>query len=154
MPNISNTAAGGAVLASAQVLNRTHTVITTVTFGEDGGQFATTPVQGLPEVYINIFQFPEYNDGTTLHPSRNYLAWRPVFLMSANITVPSVAGLTFDEWLPAAAPQLLVTSTPNIYRLTTGGVAAIAVEFDTSGGVAVGNQGEDRVIISISASQG
>ena len=150
MPNIATPAAGGAVVAAAQVLKRLNVILTAENFG---GRQAITDISGAPKIYVNLFQYPEYDSGLVVHPSRPWISWRVVGKLAINIDPPDDPLLINDNWVPLTEPRLLLTGLPSAFMLPGGGLSAVAIEFDTSAQADAGDQGADRVLVSISASE-
>lgn len=179
MPAIqTNPAAGGQITASAQVLNRKILIIkgdpavpSMGFFGAaaagvtaDGGfrEATITQVNNLPEIVFNLFLYPFYDDGVTNYRARNFLEWRPVFRMPPdldgdNATLP-YAGTSTADWIPFCAPMLLTVGIPITYKACCRGAAEVAVEVRVplapiAPVASQDSQGQDRVVVSISASQ-
>ena len=178
MPVVETTpAAGGQVVASAQVLNRRILIIKgdpavpsmgffgPADLGTADGGFRTetiTVVNNLPEITFNVFLYPFYDDGVTEYRARNFLEWRPVFRMppdglGTNVT-NQYRGLATDDWIPFCSPMLLPIGVPVVYKASGFGVKEVAIEVRVPLAPeapieATDDQGQDRVVLSITASQ-
>lgn len=167
MPATETTPAAGAqVFASAQVLNRRVLIIkggpdlgffTMDSFGPDfDGGFrdeTITPVNNLPEIAFNLFLLPSYDRGDVVFRARNYLQWRPVFRMPPD-TFPEDVGTASQDWVPFCSPMLLLPGTPVVFPACCIGVEEVAVEVRVPAEFEPeADQGQDRVVVSITASQ-
>lgn len=162
MPTDTSPAAGAGIIAAAQVLDRRNIIVKEGTFGAAAGDAniynralrtsTTLYVGNLPEIYISLLQFPEYDRVDFVFQARNYIAWRAVAINPGTLH-PAFALLTSDSFVPLTTPQLLPVGEPIFFQLCCAGVETIALEFDTSAEVPAADQGEDRVIVTMSASQ-
>jgi len=161
MPTDTSPAAGAGTIAAAQVLDRRNIIVKEATFGAPTGNTTnsgavrtstTLYVGNLPEIYISLLQFPEYDRSDFVFQARNYIAWRAVAI-NPGTPHPAFALLTSDSFVPLTTPQLLPVGEPIFFKLCCAGVETIALEFDTSAEVPAADQGEDRVIVTMSASQ-
>jgi len=161
MPTDLDPAAGAGIIAAAQVLERRNIIVKEATFGASAGDATnsgavrtstTLYVGNLPEIYISLLQFPEYDRVDFVFQARNYIAWRAVAI-NPGTPHPAFALLTSDSFVPLTTPQLLPVGEPIFFQLCCAGVETIALEFDTSAEVPAADQGEDRVIVTMSASQ-
>jgi hypothetical protein len=174
MPSTDTTPADGvSTSAAAQVLNRRVLIIRSAAnylrFG--GGGFSPgsggtstelrditiTQVNNLPKLYINLYLFPEYDDGLVVYSARTVIQWRPVFQMPPAPALPSgfdMPGIVSGEWLPLAAPMILPVAVPIVYAFNGAGIEQVAIEIRLDQ-EELGDEpvvGQDRVMFSISAS--
>lgn len=162
MPSTQTTPSDGvSTIAAAQLLKRKNLIVKTATFApsdavaSNGLSLRTntvTQVLNLPEAQVTLFLFPTYDRGDFVFVARNFIEWRVVGQMPPDI-IPDTPGVSSGQWLPITVPQALPIGAPVRVTLPRGGWQALAIEFDTSNGVPDPNQGEDRVIIDISASE-
>lgn len=181
MPAVETSpAAGGQIVASAQVLNRRILVVKggaeapveMNSFGPaglgtaDGGfrEATITQVNNLPEIAFNLFLYPFYDRGDVTFRARNYLEWRPVFRMppdlDGNNATNQYAGIATADWIPFCSPMLMPVGAPVTFKACCIGVQEVAVEVRVpvspattpinTEGLPVG---QDRIVLSITASQ-
>lgn len=140
--------------AAAQSLVMEPIVVVNNEFGLANDQIRESTfvtVRGLPWIRVQLYLYPEYNRGDFTFLARNYLQWRAVGVIPSSL-VPTVPNLVAGQMVPLTTPQLLPIGQPISYWIQAGGVYGIAIEIDTSAGVAGGNQGRDLVLIASSAS--
>lgn len=153
MPSGYTPDVGVATPAAAQSLVQEPFVVVSNTFGAADDQIreqSFVTVRGLPWVRIQLFLYPEYDRGDFTFAARNYLQWRAVGTIPSSL-IPAVSGLT-NSMIPLTTPQILPVGQPIDYWIRAGGLYAVAIEIDTSSGVAMANQGRDLVLIATSAS--
>lgn len=171
--NLTEPASGGNQIAAAQVLKRFNVIVEYDAFANSAAGYPQPPPQAapvgvtrratelyigaLPEVFITLLLHPQYDRGDFVFEARNYLSWRVVGVNPGDVFGPTTGtvfpGLTDPAWLPITTPQLLPVGEPIHFKLPCGGVESIAIEMDTTSGEAAANQGQDRVVITMSASQ-
>lgn len=173
MPAIPNPSAGGSVNASAQVLFQREVVLPSTltwsskqsTYGQSipsfGAEDLPIRISGVPSVRVNILLYPEYDTGLGVYRARNYIAWRligvipPVRPREYPGLIPSalVGPLlsTVVRYTPLTAPQQLPVGVPISAEIPVGGPLGLLVQFNTESGTAAADQGEDLVLMSISA---
>ena len=160
----TTTGAGSEVVASAQALQSVTTIVRAQAgyadfgplSGSSGGSLrdiTTLSVANLPRIWINVFLFPEYDRGDTVFRARNFLEFRPVFRMPS-ADWPDVAGVARDGWLPLANPMIIPVGAPLTLSYCCTGIEEVAIEVRIPANPApAADQGEDRIIWSISGSQ-
>lgn len=160
----TTTGAGSEVVAAAQSLQSVTTIVRGQTgyaaFGplanSSGGSLrdmTTLYVANLPRVFINVFLFPEYDRGDAVFRARNFLEFRPVFRMPS-ASWPDIGGVARDGWLPLANPMIIPVGAPLTLSYCCAGIEEVAIEVRIpSSPSPAANQGEDRIIWSISGSQ-
>lgn len=181
MPVAETTPGSGAqVFASAQVLNRRILIVKGGSgvapsmgfFGPadlgtaDGGFRAATitQVSNLPEIAFNLFLFPFYDRGDVTYRARNYLEWRPVFRMPPDglglNETNQYRGVATQDWIPFCSPMLIPVGAPITFKACCIGVDEVAVEVRVPEDPAepINDDpalplGEDRIVLSITASQ-
>lgn len=144
---------GASAPAASQSLVQEPFVVTSNEFADANDPIREqtfVTVRGLPWVRVQLFLYPEYDRGDFIFAARNYLTWRAVGVIPSSLIAP-VPGL-IRSMVPLTTPQLLPVGQPIDYWIRAGGVYAISVEIDTSGGVPAANQGRDLVLIATSAS--
>ena len=171
-------ASGTQVFASAQVLNRRILIVKggaaeAITMGYFGpgdlgtsdGQFrptTITQVNNLPQIAFNLFLYPFYDRDDVEFRARNYLEWRPVFRMPPDALDLNLAreyrGMATENWIPFCSPMLIPVGVPITFKACCIGVQEVAIEvrvpLDPSPPINdAGDQGQDRLVVSITASQ-
>lgn len=174
MPGTEITPADGvSTSAAAQVLNRRVLIIRDAArylrFG--GGLFSpgangpsadvrsitATQVNNLPKLYINLYLFPEYDDGLVVYAARTVIQWRPVFQMPPAPALPpgfDMPGIVSEEWMPLSAPMILPVAVPIVFAVNGAGIEKVAIEIRLDQ-EELGDEpvvGQDRIMFSISAS--
>jgi hypothetical protein len=151
---------GSNVVASAQLLQRFNLVVFNDVFAHPGtgfeppaGNLTKIYIGSLPKVFISLLLFPQYDRGDFVFEARNYLSWR-VVAVNPGTAQPGFPDVTTNTYVPISTPQLLPVGQPIHFVLPNGGgVENIALEFDTTSEEPEINQGQDRVIVTMSASQ-
>jgi len=161
--------AGTEITASAQILQSVTTIIRDRTefpnFGPHGNAGGNNPsgaedlrnqtrliVSNLTDIFINVFLFPEYDRGDVVFRARNYLEWRPVFRMPS-AAWPDDVGVATELWLPLASPLIIPVGVPVTLQYCCTGIEEVAIEVRIPAITPPSDQGEDRIIWSISGSQ-
>jgi hypothetical protein len=168
MPSIdANPASGASVVATAQVLYRRLVIFKGVSnFGPNPGVVTnsattirtetTVAVNSLRTVMFHLFLFPQYFRTDVTFLARNTLAWRPVFQMPpdsyANGGTGSYVDVATNDWLPFCAPLLLPVGVPSMFEVPCGGAERVAIEVFAPDDVLPADQGQDQILVSISAS--
>jgi hypothetical protein len=113
-----------------------------------------TYVVGLPRIFVSILLFPEFDRGDFTFVARNCISWRVVGT-TGGLNQPGYLGVATNNYAPLTTPQLLPVGQPINFSLLAGGLISVAVEFDTTSCPAPLpiDQGYDRVIVTIAASQ-
>lgn len=155
--NMTEPAAGGNQVAAAQLLTRFNLIVEENTFaaGVLDSDFRTANqlyIGALPEVFITLLLYPQYDRGDFVFEARNYISWRVVGI-NPGAEATDFTGVLEDGWAPVTTPQLLPVGEPIHFKLPCGGLENIALEVDTTGGEPAANQGQDRLLITVSASQ-
>ncbi len=169
MPTTNTTPADGLqTSASAQVLNRRVFIIRNRNWyaefappSTDPAPFqvrldAAIPTQNLSSVYISLYLCPAYDRGDVVFQARTDLQWRPVFQMPPDVlptTDAELDDISTNNWLPLTAPAIVPVGIPIARRFSCLGAQAVSVEIRIGAGADEPDQGEDRLIISIGASQ-
>lgn len=166
----SNPGAGTEITASAQTLQSTATVIRANTqfanfgpVGDQGGGARTAAedlrnqtrliVSNLTDIFINVFQFPEYKRGDRTFRARNFLEWRPIFRMPS-AAFADETGVATELWLPLASPLIIPVGVPVTLQYCCTGIEEVAIEVRIPASPSpAADQGEDLIIWSISGSQ-
>jgi hypothetical protein len=150
--------AGSTSVAAGQTTNRYNLAIDDARFGLRLATFdirrrlTNTYVSGLPRIFVSVLQYPEYDRGDFTFVARNYIAWRVVGT-TGGANQPGYPLFASEDFLPLTTPQLLVVGQPVNFSLLAGGLESVSVEFDTTSGTPAADQGVDRIIVTISASQ-
>lgn len=151
-------AAGSTSVAAGQVTSRYNLTIDESKFGQGlvtvdvRRRQTNTYVSGLPKIYVNVLQYPEYDRGDFTFVARNYISWRVVGT-TGGANQPGFPNFASQDFLPLTTPQLLVVGQPTSFTLLGGGLESVSVEFDTTSGSPAADQGVDRIIVTITASQ-
>lgn len=149
--------AGQQAVAKAQAFRQKNYVVGTSSFAPGIGTKVqdTFPeqgifVRGLPSIRVQVYHYGVFNDGVANWAPRPWISWRVVGIIpSSSVTTQTNA---IDTWVPLSSPQMTSINNPVSIQIRPGGAYYVGIEFDTTGGVALANQGFDRLISSISAS--
>jgi len=150
--------AGSTVIAAGQVTSRYNLAIDTARFGrqlvtqDPRRSLTNTYVSGLPRIFVSMLLFPEFDRGDFTFSARPYLAWRVVGT-TAGSRQPGFTNFAAADFIPLTTPQLMPVGQPVSFSLAGGGLESVSVEFDTTSGTAANDQGFDRIIVTITASQ-
>lgn len=150
--------AGSSSVAAGQTTSRFNLALDTSRFGRQSfgddakRKLINTYVSGLPRIFISILQFPEFNRGDFVYAARPWIAWRVVGT-AAGDRQPGFPLLAAEDFIPITTPQLLVVGQPINFSLLAGGLESVSVEFDTTAAEPAINQGYDRIVLTITASQ-
>jgi len=159
MPSSSVTpGAGSTVIAAGQVTSRYNLAVDTSRFGrqlttqDPRRRLTNTYVNSLPRIYVSMLLFPEFNRGDFTFRARPYISWRVVGT-TAGERQPGFPFFAAEDFIPLTTPQLLPVGQPVSFHLPGGGLESVSVEFDTTSGMPANDQGLDRIIVTITASQ-
>lgn len=150
--------AGSSSVAAGQTTSRFNLALDTSRFGRISTtddlkrRTINTYVSGLPRIFISILQFPEFNRGDFTFVARPWIAWRVVGT-AAGDRQPGYPLFAAEDFIPITTPQLLIVGQPINFTMVAGGLESVSVEFDTTAQEPAVNQGFDRIVVSITASQ-
>lgn len=150
--------AGSTSVAAGQTTARFNLVIDTARFGIQAAtsdirrRTTNTYVSGLPRIFVSVLQYPEFNRGDFVFAARPWIAWRVVGTTGGE-RQPGYPLFASEDFLPLTTPQLVVTGQPVSFSLLAGGLESVSIEFDTTAQDPGPNQGVDRIVVTISASQ-
>lgn len=150
--------AGSTSVAAGQVTARFNLVLEVSRFGQQSFEddikrrTINTYVSGLPRIFISLMQYPSFNRGDFTFDARPWIAWRVVGT-AAGDRQPGFPLLAAEDFIAVTTPQLLPVGQPVNITLVGGGLESVSVEFDTTAGIPAINQGFDRVVLTITASQ-
>jgi len=162
---------GSSISASAQVLHSKNTIIgagaadgwttfaplSTTGAGALRDEVMAVLADNLQGIYVNAYQYPEYDRGDVVFPARISLEWRIVFSNPPDVKPPltgfvAAGGLPLYNWIPATPPMLLIPGVPVPFHVCCAGFSLVSIEVrDTDPDTDPAQQ--DRVVFSISASQ-
>jgi hypothetical protein len=151
--------AGNLAVGKGQAFRQRNYVVATSSFAPGVGP-RTPPsptfpeqgifVRGLPSIRLQVYHYGVYNDGIANWVPRPWISWRVVgYIPPGSVTTQTSA---IDTYVPLSSPQLTSINNPVSIQIRPGGAYYVGIEFDTTGGTPVANQGYDRILVSISAS--
>lgn len=124
-------------------------VETTPTFSS-GNLRGALGTEGMATARLQVFLYPQYATGLSTYLARNYITWR-VLGVAAGQRPVAYTGLTTVSAMPLTPPQLLPVGIPVNVQIPSAGFEVIYIEFDTSGGVAGPDQGQDLIVLTLTA---
>jgi hypothetical protein len=138
--------AGNLAVGKGQAFRQRNYVVATSSFAPGVGP-RTPPSPTFPEQGIFVRGLPSILANWVPRP---WISWRVVgYVPPGSVTTQTSA---INTYVPLSSPQLTSINNPVSIQIRPGGAYYVGIEFDTTGGTPVANQGYDRILVSISAS--
>lgn len=120
---------------------------------------ASLTTSNLSSVTVSLFLMPSYDNGADVYAARTFIEWRavaqmpPDFVGFDTVVDPASVGVVSENWVPLMAPAIIPVGLNVTRRFSCFGATAVSIEIRILTNTPTANQGEDKLVVSIAASQ-